>query len=110
MGTWCSPLAARDCLPLDRFWRSWYHPQQQETLPCVSESKLYAKTGLRPIAGLPSHLHEHQRLTITIEDMATNVGWLADADPSASLESVRAALGKSLGTLTQMVHAEREER
>ena len=36
--------------------------------------------------------------------------WLADADPTVSLETVRRALGKAPGTIAQLIHAEREER
>ena len=71
---------------------------------------VYENGVLRPIAGLPSQLHEHQHLTITIEDRTAPAGWLADADASISLESVRAALGKLPGSLAQMIHAEREDR
>ena len=71
---------------------------------------VYENGVLRPIAALPRRFHEHERLTVTIEDLTAPAGWLADAYPMVSLESVREALGKAPGTFTQMVHAEREER
>jgi predicted DNA-binding antitoxin AbrB/MazE fold protein len=71
---------------------------------------VYENGALRPIAALPRRFHEHERLTVTIEDLAAPDGWLVDADPAVSLESVRTALGKTPGTLAQMVHAERAER
>ncbi len=71
---------------------------------------IYENGVLRPISGLPKLLHEHQHLTITIEDLTPPPAWLADADSTVSLESVRASLGKAPWTLAQMVHAERDER
>jgi predicted DNA-binding antitoxin AbrB/MazE fold protein len=65
---------------------------------------------LRPLVPLPTHLREHQRLTITIAEPNGHDDWLADADPTVSLEAVRQALGKVSGTLAELVHAEREER
>lgn len=65
---------------------------------------------LRPLGPLPSHVREHQQLTVTIEGLAEAEGWLADADPTVSLEVVRRALSKVSGTLAQLVHAERAER
>jgi predicted DNA-binding antitoxin AbrB/MazE fold protein len=47
---------------------------------------IYENGVLRPIDGLPRQFHEHEQLTITIEDLTAPVSWLADADPTASLE------------------------
>ena len=71
---------------------------------------VYENGVLRPIAALPRQFHENERLIVTIENLAAPVGWLANADPTVSPESVRTALGKTPGTLAQMIHAEREER
>lgn len=71
---------------------------------------IYENGVLRPIAGLPNRFREHQHLTVTIEDLTALSGWLADADPAVSLESVRMALGKAPGTLAQLIQTEREER
>jgi hypothetical protein len=65
---------------------------------------------LRPIGGLPGQIHEHQQLTVTIEDSTGQAGRIADADPTVSLESVRNALARIPGTLAQMNHAQRDER
>jgi predicted DNA-binding antitoxin AbrB/MazE fold protein len=71
---------------------------------------IYENGVLRPIGDLPGQLHEHQHLTVTIENSNGPADWLADADPTVSLDSVRNALARMPGTLAQMVHAEREER
>jgi predicted DNA-binding antitoxin AbrB/MazE fold protein len=71
---------------------------------------VYEDGMLRPLGPLPEHLREHQRLTITIEAPTGADLWLADADPTVSLDAVRQALTKVTGTLAQWVHAEREER
>jgi predicted DNA-binding antitoxin AbrB/MazE fold protein len=71
---------------------------------------VYENGVLRPLTPLPSHLREHQHLTVTIEGPNGTQGWLADADPTASLEAVRHALAKVQGTLAQAVYDEREER
>jgi predicted DNA-binding antitoxin AbrB/MazE fold protein len=71
---------------------------------------VYENGVLRPLGPLPGHLHEHQRLTITIETANGADRWIADADPAVSLDAVRQALSKITGTLAQAVHAEREER
>jgi predicted DNA-binding antitoxin AbrB/MazE fold protein len=71
---------------------------------------VYENGLLRPIAPLPGQFYEHQHLTVTIEDSAARLSWLADANPTISLESVRQALGKTPGTLAQLIQAEREER
>jgi predicted DNA-binding antitoxin AbrB/MazE fold protein len=71
---------------------------------------IYENGVLRPLGPLPGQLHEHQHLTVTIEESDGTDGWLADADPAVSLEAVRQALAKVPGTLAQAVHAEREER
>lgn len=71
---------------------------------------VYENGVLRPVGPVPGHLHEHQRLTVTLEGPAGAYHWLADADPTVSLDAVRQALAKAPGTLAQAVHAEREER
>ena len=42
-------------------------------------------------------------------DRMSAARWLADADPTASLDAVRLALAKAPSTIARMVHAEREE-
>jgi predicted DNA-binding antitoxin AbrB/MazE fold protein len=71
---------------------------------------VYENGLLRPLEPLPSRIQEHQRLTITIEGTGSAEDWLADADPTVTLEAVRRALAKTSSTLAQAVHAEREER
>jgi predicted DNA-binding antitoxin AbrB/MazE fold protein len=71
---------------------------------------VYENGVLRPLGPLPAHLQEHQHLTVTIEGPTGLADWLADADPTVSLDAVRQALGKTTSTLAQLVHAEREER
>ena len=71
---------------------------------------VYENGILRPVGPIPRTLHEHQRLIVSIEVSDTDDDWLADADPAASLEAVRQALGKAPGTLAQLVHYERAER
>jgi predicted DNA-binding antitoxin AbrB/MazE fold protein len=71
---------------------------------------IYENGVLRPLGPLPGHLEEHQRLTVMIEGPNGARGWLADADPTVSLDTVRQALGKIPGTLAQAVHLGREER
>jgi predicted DNA-binding antitoxin AbrB/MazE fold protein len=71
---------------------------------------VYENGVLRPLGPLPGHLQEHQHLTVTIEGSDEAQPWLADADPTVSLDAVRQALGKAPGTLAQLVHAERDER
>lgn len=70
---------------------------------------VYENGVLRPLAALPNRYQEHQHLTVTIET-ATPADWLAGADDTVSLESVRQALAKVPGTLAAWVCAEREER
>jgi predicted DNA-binding antitoxin AbrB/MazE fold protein len=71
---------------------------------------VYEKGVLRPLDPLAVDIPEHQKLIVTIVSITDPEDWLADADPSASLEAVRAALSKAPATMAQMVHAEREER
>jgi len=71
---------------------------------------IYENGVLRPIDRLHGHYQEHQHLTVTIEEMAGAEDWLADADPSVSLEAVRQALSKSPSTLAEVVRADREDR
>lgn len=71
---------------------------------------IYENGVLRPLVALSGQFQEHQRLTVTIDDSDESTHWLADADPTVSLESVRAALAKTPGTIAQLIHVEREER
>ena len=71
---------------------------------------VYENGVLRPVVALSGQFHEHQHLTVTVEVAGESTGWLADADPTASLEAVRRALDKAPGTIAQLVHSEREER
>ena len=71
---------------------------------------VYENGVLRPLGPLPYPLEEHQHLTITIEGPSGRPDWLADADPSISLEDVRRALANIPGTLAQLVDEQREER
>lgn len=71
---------------------------------------IYENGMLRPLAPLPGQYHEHQHLTVTIEEADETAGWLADADPTVSLDAVRQALSKIPGPLSELVRAEREER
>ena len=71
---------------------------------------VYENGVLRPLGALLSQFQEHQRLTVTVEDVDGNTDWLADADPTVSLEAVRRALGKTANTMAQLVDAEREAR
>jgi predicted DNA-binding antitoxin AbrB/MazE fold protein len=71
---------------------------------------VYENGVLRPLEALPNHFQEHQHLTVTVEDADETAGWLADADPTVSLETVRRALAKKPGTIAQLVRAERDER
>jgi predicted DNA-binding antitoxin AbrB/MazE fold protein len=71
---------------------------------------IYENGVFRPVGPVPPTLHEHQHLMVLIEAPETTGDWLADANPSASLDAVRRALGKAPGTLAQMVRDEREDR
>jgi predicted DNA-binding antitoxin AbrB/MazE fold protein len=71
---------------------------------------VYENGVLRPLGTLSEQLREHQHLTVTIEDANASVHWLADADPTVSLEAVRRALAKTPGTIAELIRAEREER
>lgn len=71
---------------------------------------VYENGVLRPLRPLPGQIQEHQHLTVILEAANGSASWLADADPTASLEAVRQALAKVPGTLARLVHAEREER
>jgi Protein of unknown function DUF104 len=71
---------------------------------------VYEKGVFRPLGLLPYPLAEHQHLTITLEGPHGGRDWLADADPSISLEAVRQALANIPGTLAEPVDEEREER
>jgi predicted DNA-binding antitoxin AbrB/MazE fold protein len=71
---------------------------------------VYENGVLRPLLPLTYPLQEHQHLTVTIESSSGERDWLADADPTVSLDAVRQALANVPGTLAQLVDAEREER
>ncbi len=71
---------------------------------------VYENGILRPLGTLSGQFQEHQRLTVTVEDVDESTRWLADADPAVSLEAVRRALAKTPATMAQLTHAEREER
>ena len=77
----------------------------REQIEVVYENGLF-----RPLSPLPSRLRENERLTVTLEMPSETDNWLAAADPTVSLESVRQILAKVSGTLAQAVNAEREER
>jgi Protein of unknown function DUF104 len=69
---------------------------------------VYENGILRPLGDLSGQFQVHQRLTVTVEDADEPTRWLADADPTVSLETVRQALGKVSGTIAQLIHAERK--
>jgi predicted DNA-binding antitoxin AbrB/MazE fold protein len=71
---------------------------------------VYENGILRPLGTLSGQFQEHQHLTVTVEDAEEPIRWLADADPTVSLEAVRQALGKTPAAIAQLIHAEREER
>jgi predicted DNA-binding antitoxin AbrB/MazE fold protein len=71
---------------------------------------VYENGVLRPLEPLPGQFRDRQRLTVTIEAAAGADPWLADADPTVSLEAVRQALARMPGTLAQLVRAERDDR
>ena len=71
---------------------------------------VYENGVLRPLEALSGHFQEHQHLTVTVEDTDETAGWLADADPTVSLETVRRGLAKTPGTIAQLVRAKRDER
>lgn len=77
----------------------------QQQIDVVYENGLF-----RPLGPLPYPLEEHQHFTVTVECPNGGRDWLADADPSISLEAVRQALANIPGTLAQLVDEEREER
>jgi predicted DNA-binding antitoxin AbrB/MazE fold protein len=71
---------------------------------------VYENGVLRPLGPLPGTFREHQHLTVTIETTNGAGQWLADADATISLETVRQVLAKAPDTLAQLVRAEREDR
>jgi predicted DNA-binding antitoxin AbrB/MazE fold protein len=71
---------------------------------------IYENGVFRPLGIVPKRIQEHQELTVTIEGHTQPERWLADADPTVSLETVRLALSKVPGSLAQLVCAERDER
>ncbi|QJW98463.1 antitoxin family protein [Frigoriglobus tundricola] len=71
---------------------------------------IYENGVLRPLGSFLGQFHEHQHLTVTVEDAHEADQWLLDADPTVKLEAVRHALSKTSGTIAQAVHAERAER
>ncbi len=73
----------------------------------------------RPLGALPGELQEHQHYTITIDaplsrEARLDRAYLAvarrDADPTVSLEEVRAMLANVPGSLAEAIRAERQER
>ena len=54
---------------------------------------IYENGVLRPLEALSGQFQEYQHLTVTVEDADESTRWLADADPTVSLEAVRRALG-----------------
>ena len=71
---------------------------------------IYENGVLRPLGVLPTQLHEHQHLTITIDtpgvleariDATCVAAAQRDADPTVSLEEVRKILAKVPGTLAK---------
>jgi predicted DNA-binding antitoxin AbrB/MazE fold protein len=71
---------------------------------------IYENGVLRPLDPLSGQFREHQHLTVTVEGAGESTHWLADADPTVSLEAVRKALGKATATIAQLISAERDER
>ncbi len=80
---------------------------------------VYENGVLRPLGPLPDEIHEHQHLTVTIDtpsgrEARLDAAYLAaaqrDADPTVSLEEVRAILAKVPGTMAEAIRAERAER
>ncbi len=71
---------------------------------------VYENGVLRPLGSLPRRFHEHQHLTVTVEEAGESAEWLADADSRVSLETVRDALAKIPESLAERVRAERDER
>ncbi len=77
---------------------------------CIATASGFSNPNWRPLGVLSCQFQEHQRLTVTVEDAEKSASWLADADPTVSLEVVRRALGKPPGTIARVIHADREER
>ncbi len=79
----------------------------QERIEVVYENGL-----LRPLAPLPGRFVEQQHLIVLLETdgPGQEPNWLADADPTASLDAVRRVLAPMPGTFAEAVQAEREER
>jgi predicted DNA-binding antitoxin AbrB/MazE fold protein len=71
---------------------------------------VYENGVFRPLGKLSGQFQEHQHLIVTVEDVNESTSWLADADPTVSLEAVCQALDKVPGTIAELVHAEREDR
>lgn len=71
---------------------------------------VYENGVFRPLAPLSAEFQEHQRLTVMVDDSAGSNHWLADADPTVSLEAVRRALAKTPGTIAEMIIDQRDER
>lgn len=65
---------------------------------------------LRPLGPLPEGIREHQRLTVTIEDVGPAAAGPDAGDAAASLDAVRQALAKIPGSLADAVTADREDR
>ncbi len=70
----------------------------QESIEVIYENGVF-----RPVNPLPEGIHEQQRLIVVIETPAPASDWLAEADPSVSLEDVRRAMSRIPVTVSQMV-------
>jgi predicted DNA-binding antitoxin AbrB/MazE fold protein len=83
---------------------------KEETAMHEQIDVVYENGVLRPLGVISGQFQEHQHLTVTIQDADESNHWLADADPTVSLDAVRQALAKTPSTIAQLAHAEREER
>jgi predicted DNA-binding antitoxin AbrB/MazE fold protein len=71
---------------------------------------IYENGVFRPLVEVSGQFQEHQRFTVTIEELHLQHDWLAAADATASLEEVRRILNQAPSSLARMLHSEREER
>ena len=76
---------------------------------------IYEKGVLRPLEPLP--LKEHQQVTVTVSDQDDDLvdsaflrHFEAEADDSIDISTVRSALSKIPGSMTDDFRAERDER
>src|SRR5262245_3476988 len=82
--------------PLDGTCRPCYYSAGGTTMR-EQIAVIYENGVFRPLTAVPLPLREQQHLNVTIEMPNGTADWLADADPSVSLETVRQALGKMSG-------------